>query len=111
MAGNNVSVVGGSNVGKELNIEIITVIFIYPVLLGRLPLIGPAFDTARLDIAKLYPKLNITQFFVKSSGEFRTCFDWSGESDSVLANFYYHRRIISADEPFTMFLIAGENSN
>ncbi|OQV12431.1 hypothetical protein BV898_13307 [Hypsibius exemplaris] len=89
-----------------LNVQIFSVVFAYPILLGSLPYVGPAFDTAREEITQLHPKLNISHDFLVSSPECRTCLDWSRDSENALAAFYYGK-IGTRPRDVTLFLIPG----
>ncbi|OQV12419.1 hypothetical protein BV898_13295 [Hypsibius exemplaris] len=89
-----------------LNVQIFSVVFAYPILLGSLPYVGPAFDTAREDILQLHPKLNISHDFLVSSPECRTCPDWSRNSENALAAFYY-KKIGTRLRDVTLFLVPG----
>jgi hypothetical protein len=93
--------------GRYLQVEIITVAFtfMYPVQLGSLPYVGPAFDSAREDIRKLYPKINISQAFVLDRNIRGGCPEWLTVYENLLAAFYYSPRR-SVD--LIVFVMSGE---
>jgi hypothetical protein len=105
----NFSVISAKNLlGIDLQVTIITAIFSSPIMHGSLPFIGPAYDTARLDIQQLYPKLNISQHFILSGNGFRSCVDWATESDNALASFYYKNAVkLGANLDLTVFVMPG----
>lgn len=80
----------------------------YPVLVGSLPFVGPAFDTARQDISRQYPKLNISQNFLQSGRQYRTCTEWATDSADALAFFYYQMQAVSGSTfDVTVFVLPG----
>ena len=100
-----------SSTGKQLfEIEIITLALIYPVILGALQYIGPAFLTAREDIKQLYPMLNITQTIIYGQGD-SAYEDWQESFENVLA-FYYYKNPDRAANKFniTAFIMGGINT-
>ncbi|OQV21358.1 hypothetical protein BV898_04567 [Hypsibius exemplaris] len=101
--------VSAAAIERILTVQIFSVVFAYPPpagTLGSLPYIGPAFDTAREDIARLFPRLNISQDFLVSSPESRTCTEWARESDNALAARYYGKTE-SEKADVTLFLLPG----
>lgn len=75
---------------QPLKIEIITLAFMGTNLYAGLPYVGPAFDLALEEIRSLYPQLNITQRILGDQ-RYRTCNDWSVNSDNVIASYFYRR--------------------
>ncbi|OQV21357.1 hypothetical protein BV898_04566 [Hypsibius exemplaris] len=101
----NVSAAAGDGV---LNVRVFSVVFLYKVLLGSLPYVGPAFDTAQEDIARLYPKLNLTMEFLRSYPDYQTCPEWTMESDNAIAAYYYDK-MTTGNSDVTLFLLPGCN--
>jgi hypothetical protein len=94
--------------GRTLNVEIITVSFIYTTLLGAYPYVAPAFDSAREDIGTMYPKLNISQSFVYTRKALSGCEEWMTMSENQLAAFYYDpRRNADGKIDVTAFVMSG----
>ncbi|OWA51029.1 hypothetical protein BV898_15531 [Hypsibius exemplaris] len=79
----------------------------YPLLLGGLQYVGPAYESAREDIRRQYPKLNFTQTFIY--GENAPYSDWIAQYENVLAYYYYKIRQTSSQGTLhvTAFVMAG----
>ncbi|OWA51026.1 hypothetical protein BV898_15528 [Hypsibius exemplaris] len=93
--------------GRVLQVEIITLALTYPLLLGGLTYISPAFDSARNDIRNKYPLLNMTQTLIHGGNVPYS--DWLAEYENMLAFYYYRTRPFSPERlpDVTAIVMAG----
>ncbi|OWA51022.1 hypothetical protein BV898_15524 [Hypsibius exemplaris] len=96
--------------GRVLQVEVITLAVIYPLMLGGLAYVGPAFDSARDDIRNKYPMLNFTQTIIYRDN--LSYLDWLSEYENVLALYYYRIRRFSPENPpdVTAFVMPGADA-
>ncbi|XP_055353827.1 atrial natriuretic peptide receptor 1-like [Paramacrobiotus metropolitanus] len=66
------SILNSTAVCSVVNLEIITLAFLYPVNLGSMPYVGPAYRMALETIRQSYPRLNITQTII-SDKKYNEC--------------------------------------
>ncbi|OWA51025.1 hypothetical protein BV898_15527 [Hypsibius exemplaris] len=93
--------------GRVLQVEIITMALTYPLRLGVLAYVGPAFDSARNDIRNKYPLLNVTQTLIHGGNAPYS--DWLAQYENILAFYYYRKRPFSPERlpDVTAIVMAG----
>ncbi|OWA52484.1 hypothetical protein BV898_16936 [Hypsibius exemplaris] len=98
---------------RSLELQIITPISMSAKLLGGLPFVGPAFESALTDVRREYPWLNVSQEYVIANDSWADgeCVEW--ESDNQIAQYYYHRktRPSNGPTPWVIFILPGCSSS